>query len=114
LPGVCLDTGNNLRLFEDQVEVAAKLAPFTRATHIKDVAALRAQNPKDFAFWPSVPLGAGLIDLPAVIQLLRQVNYQGLLALEIDYLHPDFGEQEEPAIARSLHYLRTLLAPPPQ
>jgi len=33
--GVCLDTGNNLRLFEDPVVVAKTLAPWARATHIK-------------------------------------------------------------------------------
>jgi sugar phosphate isomerase/epimerase len=37
--GVCLDTANNLRLFEDPLEVVAKLAPFARATHIKDICA---------------------------------------------------------------------------
>src|SRR5579862_4912653 len=43
--GVCLDTGNNLRMFEDPLEVSAKLAPFTRATHIKDLTAYRG-NPR--------------------------------------------------------------------
>jgi 3-oxoisoapionate decarboxylase len=107
--GVCLDTGNNLRLFEDPLSVVKKLAPFARATHIKDLGAQRGKDPKDFAFWPSVPLGEGLVDMPAVIALLRGAGYGGLLALEIDYLHPAFGEDEEPAIARSLDYLRSLL-----
>ena len=39
--GVCLDTGNNLRLHEDPVVVAEKLAPFARATHIKDLGTRR-------------------------------------------------------------------------
>lgn len=52
--GVCLDTANNLRLFEHPVEVARKLAPWTRATHVKDIAATRG-DPRTFAFWPSVP-----------------------------------------------------------
>ncbi len=104
--GVCLDTANNLRLFEDPVEVARALAPWARATHVKDLGALGG-DPKQFSFWPSVPLGTGLIDIPAVIALLRQAKYKGLLAIEVDYLHPARGEEDR-AVARSVKYLRAL------
>jgi sugar phosphate isomerase/epimerase len=105
---VCLDTGNALRMLEDPLDVVAKLAPFAAATHIKDVAAHRG-DPKTFSFWPSVPLGQGIVDLPKVIELLHRAGYQGFLALEIDYLHPAY-EPEEEAISLSLEYLRTLMA----
>jgi sugar phosphate isomerase/epimerase len=106
--GVCLDTGNNLRLHEDPVVVAEKLAPFTRATHVKDIG-VRRGDPQDFAFWPSVPLGKGLVDLGRVIELLRKARYKGLLAIEVDYLHPDYGEEDR-AVAASVKYLKGLLA----
>jgi sugar phosphate isomerase/epimerase len=106
--GVCLDTGNNLRLHEDPLVVAEKLAPFTRATHVKDIG-VRRGDPKDFAFWPSVPLGRGLVDIGRVIALLRKARYRGLLAIEVDYLHPDCGD-EDPAVAASVKYLKRLLA----
>ncbi len=106
--GVCLDTGNNLRLFEDPVVAAKTLAPFTRATHIKDIGVLRG-NPREFAFWPSVPLGEGLVDLPAVLGFLRRNKYTGLLAVEVDFLHPDYGD-EDPAVVKSVRYLRGLLS----
>jgi len=105
--GVCLDTANNLRLHEDPLVVAAKLAPFARATHIKDVW-VRRGDPKDFAFWPSVPLGKGLVDIGQILGFLKKVRYQGLLAIEVDYLHPDFGEEDR-AVAASVRYLRELL-----
>lgn len=105
--GVCLDTANNLRMLEDPARVVEKLAPFARATHIKDVTA-KAGDPKDFAFWPSVPLGKGLIDIPRVFEVLRAQNYDGLLALEIDYLHPAYSDDQR-AIAESLAYMRGLL-----
>ena len=108
--GVCLDTANNLRIFEDPVKVAATLAPFIRATHMKDVGARRGADPRSFAFWPSVPLGAGLVDLEAVLRLLRDAGYEGLLALEIDYLDPAHGDDEEPVIERSLAWLRSAVA----
>ncbi len=106
--GVCLDTGNNLRLFEDPVTVARALAPWARATHVKDIG-VRRGDPKEFAFWPSVPLGEGLVDIAAVVELLRTARYRGLLAIEVDFLHPDYGEEDR-AVARSVKYLRSLPA----
>jgi sugar phosphate isomerase/epimerase len=106
--GVCLDTGNNLRLHEDPLVVAAKLAPLARATHVKDIG-VRAGDPKDFAFWPSVPLGKGLVDIGRVIELLQDASYDGLLAIEVDYLHPDHGEEDR-AVAASVKHLKALLA----
>jgi sugar phosphate isomerase/epimerase len=105
---VCLDTGNNVRLHEDPVMVAEKLAPFTRATHIKDVWG-EPGAPKDFASWPSVPLGKGVVNIPKVLGLLRKARYRGLLAIEIDYLRPDYGD-EGPAVRASVKYLKSLLA----
>lgn len=107
--GVCLDTGNNLRLHEDPLVVAEKLAPFTRATHIKDIW-VRAGDPNDFAFWPSVPLGRGLVDIGRVLAFLKKARYKGLLAIEVDYLHPDFGDEDR-AVAASVQHLKNLLAP---
>ncbi len=106
---VCLDTGNNLRLHEDPLVVAEKLAPLARATHIKDLGVLRG-DPKDFAFWPSVPLGQGLVDIGRVIALLKKARYKGLLAIEVDYLHPKYRDEDR-AVAASVKYLKTLLAP---
>jgi sugar phosphate isomerase/epimerase len=109
--GVCLDTGNNLRMHEDPLVVAAKLAPLARATHVKDIG-VRAGDPKDFAFWPSVPLGKGLVDIGRVIGLLREAGYKGLLAIEVDYLHPDHGDEDR-AVAASVKHLKGLLAGEP-
>jgi sugar phosphate isomerase/epimerase len=106
--GVCLDTGNNLRLFEDPLVVAAKLAPLARATHIKDLW-VRPGDPRDFAFWPSVPLGRGLVDIGKVVGYLRKARYKGLLAIEVDFLHPDYGNEDK-AVAASVKYLRQVVA----
>ena len=105
--GVCLDTANNLRLFEDPVRVARTLAPYARATHVKDVISHRG-DPHTFGFWPSVPLGRGAVDLPQVLRLLAEAGYDGLLAIEIDYLHPEHGTEDE-ALARSVDFLRGTL-----
>jgi sugar phosphate isomerase/epimerase len=106
--GVCLDTANNLRMLEDPQEAARKLAPFARATHVKDVTA-KGGDPRTFAFWPSVPLGRGVIDLPQVFGYLKSAGYRGLLALEIDYLHPGHAPLET-AVSDSIAHLRALAA----
>ena len=107
---VCLDTANNLRMLEDPVEVARKLAPYARATHVKDVMAYRG-DPHTFAFWPSVPLGRGAVDVEAILGILRDAGYHGLLALEIDYLAPPYAVAgEEAAIVESLDWLRARVA----
>jgi sugar phosphate isomerase/epimerase len=105
--GVCLDTANNLRMFEYPVEVAEKLAPWVRATHIKDVTAYRG-DPRTFGFWPSVPLGEGAVEIPRILEILRSAGYTGLLAIEIDFLHPRY-KSEDRAVARSVRYLSSLL-----
>lgn len=105
--GVCLDTANNLRMFEDATLVAQKLAPYTRATHIKDIVAYKG-DPKTFGFWPSVPTGDGLIDIKAILGFLKAADYQGLLAIEIDYLHPAY-EGEREALTQGMAYLKGAL-----
>jgi sugar phosphate isomerase/epimerase len=57
-----------------------------------------------------VPLGKGLIDIPEALRLLREARFDGLLALEIDYLHPAYGEDADAAIAESIDYMRGLLS----
>lgn len=105
--GVCLDTGNNLRMFEDAALVVEALAPHAKAVHLKDVAAYRG-DPKTFGFWPSVPLGEGLIDIPRVLRALKDADYKGLLAVEIDFLKPGFGDEMR-AVAQSIKTLDSLL-----
>ena len=106
--GVCLDTANNLRLYENPKEVIRKLAPYAKATHIKDIEA-RGGDPGTIGFWPSVPAGRGVIDLRDAFEHLQASGYRGVLAVEIDYLSPRFGTEAE-AVAESLHHIRCLLA----
>lgn len=69
--GACIDTGNNLALLETPDETVEALAPFAFTTHLKDMGV--AEYPEGFLL-AEVPLGAGLFDLPRVVQRLRQAN----------------------------------------
>lgn len=106
--GVCLDTANNLRMLEDPSRAITKLAPYARTVHLKDVTAFRG-SPLDFGFWPSVPVGQGLIDVPLALHELQRAGFDGLLAIEIDFLHPRFVS-EDSAISQSVDYVRGLLS----
>jgi len=111
---VNLDTGNALRMFEDPLEAARKLAPYTVATHIKDLSPIKYNKfydtrgtPKDWFFWASVPVGDGIIDIPAIVEVLHDSGYKGVYAVEIDCLKEGY-ENEDEAVEKSVKYLRSL------
>lgn len=111
---VNLDTGNALRMFEDPVEVAEKLAPYTVATHTKDLSPVRYNKfyntrctPRDWFFWAAVPVGDGIIDIPSIARILHDAGYKGTLAVEIDCLKEGY-EDEDVAVEKSVKYLRGL------
>jgi 3-oxoisoapionate decarboxylase len=85
-----------------------KLAPYTFATHIKDLKINPDAAPDDWYFFSSVPVGDGLIDNVALARMLRDANYQGFLAVETDFLHPDYGNDEHAAVRQSVKALRAI------
>jgi len=105
--GLCLDTGNQLRMLEDPKAAIRLMAPYARACHFKDVTAYQG-DPTTFGFWPSVATGDGLIDVQDALDALSQNGFDGILALEIDYHHPDNGSLDD-AITRSLARMRSLV-----
>jgi len=40
--------------------------------------------------------------------MLADAGFEGVLAVEIDFLHPDYGHDEDAAVARSVSELRRL------
>jgi len=106
---VLLDTGNNLRILEDPIEVVKKLAPYAVATHFKDIIATGRGNPATEwrKFWHSAPLGKGIIDFPEILKILKESNYNGPLNLEIDFLNPRWRDDDR-AVVESIEYLRSI------
>jgi len=109
---VNFDTGNCLRLFEDPVEAASRLAPYTISTHTKDITTRRkgGSPSENFTWWPACPAGQGVIDMPGVVKALKAGGFDGSLSLEVDLI----GEQwaslpEEDIVTQSLDYLRSLI-----
>lgn len=106
--GINFDTGNFLRLLDNPVEGMKKLAPYTLATHIKDLKLRTDAKPTDWFFFSSVPVGDGLVDNEALARLLKAADYQGFLAVETDHLHPDYKYDEHTAIRHSISELKRI------
>jgi sugar phosphate isomerase/epimerase len=106
--GVNFDTGNFLRLLDDPIEGMKKLAPYTFATHVKDLMPDKKIAPTDWCFFAGVPVGQGLIDNLKLAQMLKEAGYKGFLAVEIDQPHSDWTELEDEAVAISIHGLKKI------
>ncbi len=108
--GINFDTGNFVRLLDDPVRAMEELAPYTYATHIKDLKIQRGVPADEWYFFSSAPVGDGVVDNGRLIQKLANAGFDGVLAVEIDFLHPDYGDDEHAAVAASVKELRRLVA----
>jgi sugar phosphate isomerase/epimerase len=107
--GMCFDTGNALRIGDDPVESARLLGKHIFATHTKDVKPVYGVSPKEWYFFACVPVGQGVINMPALADALLATGYQGLFAVELDYAHPEVTD-EDVAVEQSIRYLQGLKA----
>jgi sugar phosphate isomerase/epimerase len=78
--GVSLDTGNNLALLEDPLEVVEKLAPYTFNTHFKDMG---VEECEDGFLLSEVPLGEGILDMKAIVDTIRRAKPDVHFSLEM-------------------------------
>ncbi|MDD5673053.1 MAG: sugar phosphate isomerase/epimerase [Chitinivibrionales bacterium] len=106
--GINFDTGNFMRVLDDPIKGMEKLAKYTLATHIKDLKPNRQASVDDWYFFSCTPVGEGLVDNRKLAQLLKTAGYQGFLAVEIDFLHPDYKNNEDAAVEESVKALRRI------
>ncbi len=97
--GVCIDVGHTVRLGEDPIPVIEQCAPRLYDFHIKDVSGARANV-------ANVPVGAGVIDIVAVLKTLRAVKYSGQVGLEYEANE----NAPMPGVIESIAYIRGVLA----
>lgn len=69
--GVTLDTGNNISLLEDPMEVVRALAPYAFTVHLKDMA---VETYEDGFLLSEVNLGEGFLDIEGMISEIRTHN----------------------------------------
>ena len=106
--GINFDTGNFLRVLDDPIQGMEKLAKFTFSTHVKDLKINPQAAVNDWYFFSCTPVGDGLVDNQKLAQLLKDANYKGFLAMEIDTLHPDYNDDEDSAVAQSVKELKKI------
>ena len=83
--GVTLDTGNNLSLLEDPMEVVDALAPYTMNVHFKDMA---YKEYEDGFLLSEVPLGQGELDLAKMREIIEKHNPKVNFNLEMITRNP--------------------------
>lgn len=97
--GMCLDIGHDTRNGKDPVADLKKYHSRVFDIHIKDVTG-------DTKAGYSVEIGRGIIDIPAFVKMLREVNYTGVCSLE----HEKNMDNPFMGIAESIGYFRGVIA----
>ena len=78
--GVCIDPANGLALLESPMEVVEALAPYAFSVHLKDVLVEEYEHGFRIA---EVPLGQGILDLPRIVQFVRQARPGATFSLDV-------------------------------
>jgi sugar phosphate isomerase/epimerase len=107
--GINFDTGNFVRLLDDPIKGVAKLAPHVYATHVKDLKPQKGAPVDEWYFFSSTPVGEGIVDNLKLARVLNDADFAGFLAVEIDFLHPDYPDEDE-AVAQSVQELKRIAA----
>ena len=94
---MCLDVGHDLRNGCDPVADLKKYHTRVFDMHIKDVTDSSKAG-------RGIEIGRGKIDFPALIRMMREVNYTGMCSLEFekDMKDPSSVSQSLSAISRPL------------
>ena len=118
--GVCVDTGNSFALLEDPMAVVEAYAPYSFAVHLKDMAVAEYE---DGFLLADVTLGQGLLDLPRMVQILRNARPEIQFCLEMATRDPlkvpcltekywaTFEDVPASDLARTLRYVRANASP---
>jgi sugar phosphate isomerase/epimerase len=109
--GINFDTGNFVRVLDDPIQAMEKLVTHVYATHIKDLKIQQGVPVNEWYFFSCTPIGdGGIVDNQKLAQALEDNGYEGFLAVEIDFLHPDYNNDEDGAVAQSIKELKRIAA----
>jgi sugar phosphate isomerase/epimerase len=78
--GICVDLHNSIALLEEPMAVVAAYAPWAASVHLKDAA---LKEYEEGFLLADVPLGDGLLDLPAMVATLRKAAPKVHFSLEM-------------------------------
>ncbi len=97
--GICIDIGHTTRDGQDPAGDIKKFSSRIYDVHIKDVDKASKEG-------KTVEMGRGIIDIPAVVSMLRKIKYSGKCSLEFE------KDMKDPVagIAESIGYWKGVLA----
>ncbi|HZT33714.1 MAG TPA: TIM barrel protein [Bryobacteraceae bacterium] len=78
--GACIDTGNNIALLDDPMEVVEQLAPFAVCTHLKDMG---VEAYSDGFLLSEMPLGEGMLNLRRIVSIISSARPNVNFTLEM-------------------------------
>lgn len=97
--GLCNDIGHTQRCGIDPSEDIIKFADRLLDVHLKDVTKAEAEG-------ETTIIGRGVIDIPAVVKALKQINYNGYASFEYE----KDKDNPLPGLAESVGYIRGVIA----
>ena len=97
--GLCVDIGHVVRYGKDPVHAVKTCADRVLDVHLKDVTKATAKG-------TACPGGRGVIDLPAVLNALIEVGFNGVASFEYE----QNADDPLPGLAESVGYIRGILA----
>ena len=97
--GCCVDVGHTFRLNEDPAAAIRMVSSRLYDVHLKDLAAT-GEKP------PLIPVGRGVMDIPAILKALVDVKFTGHVALEWE----DEADNPIPGMAESYGFVRGVFA----
>ncbi|MEM6841437.1 MAG: sugar phosphate isomerase/epimerase [Bacteroidota bacterium] len=96
--GFCIDIGHTFRIGQDPAAKAKQYADRLYDVHVKDVDKRGAEG-------RPMEIGHGIMDIPAFMQALQDINYSGVVGIEYE----KDGKDPVPGLAESAGYIRGVL-----
>lgn len=97
--GLCIDIGHTFRIGQDPAAKAKQYAERLYDIHLKDVDKRGAEG-------GTLELGRGIMDIPAFMKTLQEINYTGVVGLEYE----KDGDDPVPGLAESVGYARGVIS----
>jgi sugar phosphate isomerase/epimerase len=119
--GITLDTGNTLATAEEPLDFARRVAPYTKNVHLKDYWIYLSEEGYHLV---RCPLGQGIVDFPALLEILAEVCPGVPMSIELGALEarhvrvlaedywPDYPPRSAAQLARVLRFVQANARPP--
>lgn len=96
--GFCIDIGHTFRIGQDPAAKARQYADRLYDVHLKDVDKRGAEG-------KPLEIGHGIMDIPAFMKALQDIDYNGIVGIEYE----KDGKDPVPGLAESTGYVRGVL-----